>query len=86
MNLMVFRPYDSTSATGLVDPYTGIVDNSLFFRPDQSVTRAEFLKMIVRSLACQYRSVPGESIFVDVSPDSWYAEYVNFAYDKGWIR
>ena len=32
----------------------GIVLNRTFFEPDKSVTRAEFIKMLVRSLSCRY--------------------------------
>ena len=64
----------------------GIVDNNAAYEPNRSLTRAEFIKMIVRTLACKYTYVGTENSFVDVAKDAWYAEYIAFAEKEGWIE
>lgn len=44
------------------------------FRPDYSVTRAEFAKMICSAFEIEGN---GDSMFVDVNASDWYAPYVN---------
>lgn len=59
----------------------GFEDGS--FRPDQAVTRAEFVKML-----CELLQLPtGEgTLFTDVTADDWFYGVVYAAYDKGIIR
>lgn len=56
----------------------GTIDNVDAFRPNDRVTRAEFLKMVMTAAGC----VPTTGVdvhFTDVAKDSWYAPYVSLA-------
>jgi hypothetical protein len=64
----------------------GIASSNGDFRGSESVTRAEFIKMLVRSLACNYQFMGNRSGFSDVDADMWYSEYITFANKKGWIN
>lgn len=47
------------------------------FRPDQAITRAEFLKIILRSMEIDYSSVSTSSLpFSDVNKSSWEAKVI----------
>lgn len=55
------------------------------FRPENSVTRAEFLKMLITSLKIEtdlFEEVP----FEDVMKDEWYYDYVRGGYNAGLIN
>lgn len=47
------------------------------FEPDQTMTRAEFATIIVKGLGLPLN---GKSVFVDVTKNDWFFEYVNTAY------
>jgi hypothetical protein len=51
------------------------------FRPDQAVTRAEFVKML--ALAIGLKPVSGQTTFADVPTTSWFAPYVAAAVEAG---
>lgn len=53
------------------------------FNPEGSVTRAEFVKMIVGAFFGDYQSK--ENAFADVSDSDWYCPYVNAGYELGVI-
>ena len=53
------------------------------FVPDDSVTRAEFVTMLVKTF--KLTSDNAENTFSDVSEDDWYNEYVNIAVGNGII-
>lgn len=59
----------------------GMTENS--FSPDNTMTRAEFAAITVRALGL---SVKNLSVFNDVKPTDWYAEYVNTAYSYGLVK
>ncbi|MBR3934759.1 MAG: S-layer homology domain-containing protein [Clostridia bacterium] len=52
------------------------------FRPDQSVTRAEFLKILTSSIDANYES---NISFSDVSDNDWFAPYVKSGYALGLV-
>lgn len=63
----------------------GIIDNVEFYHPDNNLTRAEFLKIVMNSAG---QSVSNENLdipFDDVSMSIWYAPYVSMAVSKGMI-
>lgn len=64
----------------------GIAINDIRFEPDRNVTRAEFVKMLVRSLSCRYTFEGTDSHFGDIGSDRWYAEYITFAVNHHWIN
>lgn len=63
---------------GIVQGYQGNV-----FKPANSVTKAEFLKMLLESAGYNAKSyVPATKPFSDVAVNAWYAGYVQVAKDK----
>jgi hypothetical protein len=61
------------------------VPNYEFYDGKRAITRAEFVKMLVRALSCHYSISGNESSYSDIMPGAWYTEYVNFASENGWI-
>lgn len=59
---------------------TGYADGS--FRPDASVTRAEFAAIASRF----ERLTEGPKSFSDVPSSHWAAKYINFAATRGWVN
>lgn len=51
---------------------------------DRNITRAQFIAMLVRALGSEIKSYSGS--LSDVTPGSWYADYMGTAYDSGWIE
>lgn len=89
--LMMYRPYDNEdqitdfSQRYLANKPFGITKYNEFYNGKQDITRAEFVKMLVRALSCHYVSSNIESIYTDVGENAWYTEYINFATENGWI-
>ena len=54
------------------------------FYPDDSITREEFVKMVVT--ACGFELIKIDSSFVDVAEDAWFKDYANTALVKGLIN
>ena len=50
------------------------------YMPNDTITREEFVKLIVELL--EISKSEGDSVFADVKKDSWYAGYVNAAYEN----
>lgn len=61
----------------------GIVNNAPKFRPDDSLTRAEFLKIALNAAEVEVADSVSDSKFSDVSADAWYAPYVAAALERG---
>ena len=85
-------------AIGVINPKHSCASYGLYFCPDQSLTRAEALKMIIAGFyqdefldiytnwVWQTAAPLANNIlsqFSDVSPYEWYAPYVYFAVQKG---
>ena len=51
---------------------------------DRKITRAQFVTMLVRALGCKVNKYAGS--FADVTPDNWYADYMETAYRNGLIE
>jgi hypothetical protein len=62
----------------------GVVDNVDRFRPRDNVTRAEFLKLVMKAGGCN-PDVSTTNVFKDVAKDAWYAPYVALALDENII-
>lgn len=60
--------------------------NDALFEPNRNISRAEYVKMLVRSLSCRYTYLGTNTGFPDVSPKMWYAEYIKFAVENKWIN
>ncbi|MDO4581275.1 MAG: S-layer homology domain-containing protein [Bacillota bacterium] len=65
------------SQGGFID---GMGDGS--FRPDKTLTRAEFAALIVKALSLTPQA---NAVFSDVKSTDWYAAYVGAAFDYGMI-
>lgn len=61
-----------------------MVDNATFFRPDDDITRAEFLKMSLLGLGVTVDTSLSTSSFTDVS-DTWQIPLIEKARDMGII-
>ena len=72
--------YDSISKLSNLKIVSGNPDGS--FRPNDAVTRAEFLKILVTAFQDDI-SVDADKSFEDVAKDDWYYECVNKAYSAG---
>ncbi|HIY06497.1 MAG TPA: S-layer homology domain-containing protein [Candidatus Evtepia faecigallinarum] len=59
----------------------GLFDDGTLFRPNDVITRAEFVDLLVRLQP----QAAGESTFPDVSSDYWAAEQIAIAAGQGWI-
>ena len=64
----------------------GIIDNTTYYRPNASLTRAEFLKIIINTTGWDLPQTIWDLPFRDVSIGAWYAKYVSLALSKGLIR
>lgn len=61
-------------------------DGNGSFRPEDSITRAEFLRMVVTALTDYDKDADqGSSTFTDVDNSKWYAPYVAYAQKAGLI-
>ncbi|MFI3210965.1 MAG: S-layer homology domain-containing protein [Peptostreptococcaceae bacterium] len=60
----------------------GIIDASSSFRPHDSMTRAEFSKVVANSFGIKVNSTNSEP-FHDVEDDAWYRDYVAALYSAG---
>ena len=56
--------------------------NENTFVPDEEITRAEFITLVVNSLGID-RKYTGKDIFEDVDKDDWYYDSISTAYDRG---
>lgn len=61
----------------------GAIGKTFFLRPKDPITRAEFLKLVIRSNGWKSASGSVSTPFADVRPGHWYANYVGFALSKG---
>ncbi len=66
------------------DAVSGFPDGG--FHPDGTVTRAQFVKMLVLALGLQLPQTPTSGGFTDVDPSAWYAPYVDAAVTAGFIK
>lgn len=69
--------------------YTGIsVGSSIYFYPDQSLTRAQAVCLFYRlySSSNGTPSVSGSTPFTDVSSNAWYATELTWAYQTGLVN
>lgn len=57
------------------------------FKPDREISRAEFVKILISSLHLADKEAQNsrKSAFQDVPDSYWASDYINAAYEKGWI-
>lgn len=73
-----FAPYVATAFnSGIVQGYFGKL-----FKPNQEVTRAEFIKMALTAMAVPLEPVVLEAPYSDVAVSDWSAPYVQYAKQK----
>ncbi|WP_155973035.1 S-layer homology domain-containing protein [Paenibacillus sp. Leaf72] len=73
------KEIEAIAAKGIID---GVED--LHFDPNKMVTRAEFAKMLIRSL--DLKNASSDSTFKDVPASQWYAPYVSAAVKNGLVQ
>lgn len=64
----------------------GIINNVTLYRPNDNLTRAEFLKIAIRTTGWTLPIANLNIPFDDVRDNSWYAQYVSLALSKGMIN
>lgn len=55
------------------------------FRPDQDISRAEAIKIIIRTLIPNLSLESQSSTFEDVLPGTWFAPYISLAEEDGYL-
>ncbi|MFF2483497.1 S-layer homology domain-containing protein [Paenibacillus sp. NPDC058071] len=56
------------------------------FAPDETISRAEFLALLVRGLGLSVKEKEGSTRFVDVPASAWYAPLVYAAVENGLVK
>lgn len=56
------------------------------FKPERTVNRAEFLKIILEAVETDVSTAAAASGFVDVDENAWYAPYVRYAKQEGIVQ
>ena len=66
----------------------GIINGrtNLYFQPGESITRAEFAKILAVASHQDLQAYNGPSSFSDVAAKSWYLSYINWGNDVGIIE
>ncbi|WP_110930153.1 immunoglobulin-like domain-containing protein [Paenibacillus bouchesdurhonensis] len=83
-----FKDVQSHWAAGSIQRLTeqqfmyGYPDGS--FKPNQNMSRAEFMVVISRILGLE--AAQGESAFADVRADAWYSKYLNAVHQQGIVK
>ena len=72
----------SGSVSFFEDREMGVAVNDSLYEPDRAMTRAEYVKMLVRALSCRYSYLGTDAGFPDVESELWYAPYITFASEK----
>ncbi|MDR3242786.1 MAG: S-layer homology domain-containing protein [Clostridiales Family XIII bacterium] len=72
---------DALASEGIVN---GMGDN--LFKPDDSLTRAQFLAMLAKSVTGVDLAALPSAGFYDVPMDEWYFGYVNWGYAEGIVN
>jgi len=91
-NLVAFAAFsDVTSSHKNYDAILYLQENNIIngysdgtFKPDNTVNRAEFLKIILEGSNIRL-NITENTPFSDVDNNAWYAPYLKKAYDEGWI-
>lgn len=60
----------------------GIIDNSNFYRGDDGLTRAEFLKIVIRTTGWELPLSNTSLPFKDIVMNGWYEPYVSLALSR----
>jgi len=77
-----FWGYDSIQKAVALNLITGNPDGT--FRPNDNMTRAEFVTLLYRIAGSPEADVSSD--FQDVRPDAWYAKAVSWAFSNGYIE
>ncbi len=56
------------------------------FKPDKNITRAEFCKVVIKSLGLDYDGSTAPTVFTDVPSSHWASGYVQAAYELGIVN
>ncbi len=73
-----YIPYIATAQqNGITNGYIGG-----FFKPNQNVTRSEFLKILLLAAPVSINPTVSSAPYSDVAPEEWYAVFAQFAKEK----
>ncbi len=73
---------EGLAARGIITGDTA-ADGSMVFRPDDTMTRAEFAAIVVRALGLE---PVAKNVFSDIKPAAWYAAYIDTANACGIVK
>lgn len=73
---------EGLAARGIITGDTA-ADGSMVFRPDDTMTRAEFAAIVVRALGLE---PVAKNVFSDIKPAAWYAAYIDTANVCGIVK
>ncbi|MBU2524056.1 S-layer homology domain-containing protein, partial [Patescibacteria group bacterium] len=65
---------------GIIQGYDD--EGGIRFRPDANISRAEAMKILIKAFKIDTSSTV-DARFLDVPADAWFAEYINYAAQKG---
>lgn len=82
-SLSIIHLHTRGNTSGKTAYISGYTDGT--FRPDSTITRAETAAIIARLQPDFDENTNYSSRLNDITPDKWYAKYVNFAAQKGYI-
>ncbi len=82
--LMMFRWFHDTEDS-ISWKNAWIIDNTPQFDPARFITRAEYIKILARALACHSIETKDKSPFTDVENSAWYSGYIASAFRSWWI-
>ncbi len=82
-----FKDISSNWAKGHIQKLVshGLLDNTERYRPDDRLTRAEFLKIVIDTVGWDTASATSSMTFRDVDSSAWYAPYISVALSRGII-
>jgi inhibitor of cysteine peptidase len=75
-----FAAIQYLKSMNIVEGYEG-----LKFKPDAEINRAEFLKLLLEFKNKEQALPAGKSCYPDVKANDWFAKYVCFATEKGYV-
>lgn len=85
---LYYRPIEYFASLGVVQGYKNTTTGGYIFKPEQTVNRAEAIKIILAGSIKQYSfaSSLSQNVFPDVKSSDWFAPYVKTAKDEGIVK
>ncbi len=77
------KNYEAITYLEQAEILNGYSDNT--FRPETTINRAEFLKIVIEGTDGVTTDITKPTPFTDINPSAWYMPYVKKAYHEGWV-